>query len=604
MKNYRKRFAFFSITIVMFLVLLISGCQSSSSGGSDVVPQTFLLKVLETTDVHGAIFPYDFINDRDSSTSLAQVYSYVTKQREMEGQEVLFLDNGDILQGQPIVYYSNFEAVDKPHVTATIMNYMGYDAGAIGNHDIEAGHDVYDKLVDEYDFPWLAANIVKAGTETPYFEPYTVFEINGAKIVVLGMCTPGVPTWLPENLWEGMEFKGMVETAEKWVPIIMEEEDPDVLIGLFHSGTDFAYSGYASDDDMNPNGAELVAEQVPGFDVIFTGHDHAGHNYEVQSADGSTVLILGALNAARTIAVANIELYWNVDLEMYKVMIAGEIIEGESLEADPSFLADFDDMKEEVKAYVGKPIGIFSKTISTQDSMFGDSAFVDLIHNLQLELTDADASFAAPLSMNAWINEGEVYVRDMFNLYKYENLLYTMELTGQQIKDFLEYSYEYWFATMSGPDDHLINFKLDENGEPIWNDRYSSYDTATRYYNFDSAAGFDYTVDVSKPAGSRITISGFSNGDDFELTASYSVAINSYRASGGGGHLTKGAGIPDSELESIMLTSTIKDLRFYLIKMIEEQGTINPEPLGNWKVIPEAWAEAGRETDFPMLYGE
>ncbi len=259
-------------------------------------------------------------------------------------------------------------------------------------------------------------------------------------------------------------------------------------------------------------------------------------------------------------------------------------------------------MKEEIKAYVNKPIGNFLSTISTRESMFGDSSFVDLIHRIQLEITGADVSFAAPLSLDASISEGDVYVRDMFLLYKYENLLYTMELTGKQIKDFVEYSYTNWFSTMAGPSDHLINFKLDEDGNMIWNDRYSTYDTATRYYNYDSAAGIDYTVDVSKPAGSRVEISGFSDGRAFNEGETYEVAINSYRASGGGGHLTKGAGIDKADLAGITLTSTDKDLRYYLLKWIEGEGTVSPSAIGNWSVVPADLWEAAKEVDYKILF--
>jgi 2',3'-cyclic-nucleotide 2'-phosphodiesterase / 3'-nucleotidase len=584
---------------LLTVLLLAVGCQSLGKEQ----PQDFVLKVIETTDVHGSLVPYDFIKDEKTDTSLAQVCSFVRAERAKEGQRVLLLDNGDILQGQPIVYYSNFEGVNKPHIVSEMMNYMEYDAGSVGNHDIEAGHPVYDKLVDEFNFPWLAANVVKAGTDEPYFQPYEIFEMNGATIAVLGMCTPGVPSWLPENLWEGLEFKGMVETAEKWVPLIQEKENPDVLIGLFHAGTDFTYSGYGEADDLNPNASLLVAEQVPGFDLVLTGHDHQAHNDVVQDSEGNDVLVLGGLNACRAIASAEFIMDYQEETDDWIISVSGTITDGDKLEADPEFTEEFASFTQEVKDYVSKPIGTFTKTISSPEAMYQDSAFVDLIHRIQLELTGADVSFAAPLSSHAEISEGEVYVRDMFQLYKYENLLYTMELTGQEIKDFLEYSYAGWFNTMTGPEDHLIAFKKDENGEMIWNERYSSYDTVTRYYNYDSAAGINYVVDVSKEPGSRIMIVGFSDGRPFDVQATYTVAINSYRASGGGGHLTKGAGLDKEAIAAKTITSTEIDLRYYLMKWIEKTGTVTPAPLGNWQVAPADWWEQGKETDYKLMYG-
>lgn len=239
--------------------------------------------------------------------------------------------------------------------------------------------------------------------------------------------------------------------------------------------------------------------------------------------------------------------------------------------------------------------------------MFGDSAFVDLIHRIQLELSadpsmglkKADVSFAAPLTMDATIPtspDGTVYVRDMFNLYQYENFLYTMSMTGQQIKDFLEYSYKLWLATMPNDGNHPISLAMGTDGKIT---------TKEPTYNYDSAAGIAYTVDVTKPAGSRVSISAFADGRPFDLAATYTVAINSYRGSGGGGHLTAGAGLDKAAVQKLQFVNgaTTKDLRFYLLKWFEKQsGAVAVDALGTWKIVPEELAAQGKATDFPILY--
>ena len=189
--------------------------------------QTVKLKFIETTDVHGSIFPYDFIKDKQTSTSLSQVYTYIKQEREKKDQFVILLDAGDILQGQPVVYYYNFERTSEKHIVAQVMNYMKYDAGTVGNHDIEPGHSVYDKIKKEFNFPWLAANAVNVKTGKPYFLPYKILNKGGIKIAVLGLITPGIPMWLPKNIWSGIDFKDMIKTAKKWVKIIKEKEKHD-----------------------------------------------------------------------------------------------------------------------------------------------------------------------------------------------------------------------------------------------------------------------------------------------------------------------------------------------------------------------------------------
>ena len=586
----KKGFAAIAVLVFCFAVILPAGAK------------TVTLKLIETSDIHGSLFPYDFIKAKEVPNSLAQIYSYVKEQRANPDQHVILLDNGDILQGQPTVYYSNFEKTDSTHICAEVMNFMQYDAGIVGNHDVEPGHAVYDKLVKEFNFPWLAANAVKAGTDEPYFGAYTVLEKDGVKIVILGLTTPGVPNWLPGNLWEGIEYQDMVESAQKWVPIIQENERPDLLIGLFHSGVDFSYKGQTADTPMNENASEVVAQKVPGFDIVFVGHDHQGWNKVITNDAGEEVLILGTLNAAKTAAVANVVMSYDDAAKSWSKEIQGEIIESKNYPSDDDYMSALGATVDEIKSYVDKPIGKFMETISTREAMFGDSPFVDLIHRIQLKLTEADVSFAAPLSFDTAINEGEIYVRDMFKLYQYENLLYSMKLSGQEIKDALEFSYGLWFNQMQNADDHLMNFKKDENGEMVWSERSGSYETVARYYNYDSAAGINYSVDVSKPEGERITITTLADGAPFDLEKDYKVAINSYRGNGGGGHLTQGAGIPKEELEARMLSSTIQDLRYFLMKWIEEQQVVTPETYGNWKVIPADWWEQAKERDYALLY--
>lgn len=594
--NFRFSRRLRSCFVLLLAIFLLAGCSGTMG---DKRPESATIIIAETTDVHGALFPWDFIENKEANTSLAQVHTWM-KAKKAAGFEPILLDNGDILQGQPTVYYSNFEDTQDRHIVATVMNYIGYSAGSVGNHDVEPGHPVYDKIVKEFDFPWLAANAVDEKSGEPYFKPYTVIKQQGVKIAVLGLITPGIPNWLPQNIWEGMEFEDMVVCAQKWVPIIQEKEKPDLLVGLFHAGGDHTYKGATADTPYNENAARLVALKVPGFDVVFAGHDHKGWNETTENG----VLFLGARNAAKTLAVAQIDLKWDAQANRWVKTKQGEIVEVAEIAPDPEYMEHFAADMEEIKAYVSKRVGTFTEAISTREAMFGDSPFVDLIHRIQLELTEADVSFAAPLSFDRTIEAGDVYVRDMFKLYKYENLLYTMELSGQEIRDFLEFSYGLWFNQMRDGDDHLMNFKRDDAGNLVVSPRSGSYETVARYYNYDSAAGIRYSVDVSKPVGERIAIASMMDGSPFDPAAKYKVAINSYRGNGGGGHLTEGAAIPKDALSERMVASTIKDLRYFLMKWIEKEGTVEPSSLGNWQVAPDDWWQKAKEKDYQLLYGK
>ncbi len=141
--------------------------------------ETITLKFVETSDVHGCYFPYDFIQNKQMRGSLARVSSYVKEEREVYGDNLILMDNGDILQGQPVAYYYNYMDIASVHVCAAMLNYMRYDVGNMGNHDVETGHAVYDRWVGQCDFPILGANIVDVKTGKPYLKPYEVLERNG-----------------------------------------------------------------------------------------------------------------------------------------------------------------------------------------------------------------------------------------------------------------------------------------------------------------------------------------------------------------------------------------------------------------------------------------
>lgn len=579
-----------AIIFIVLLSVLLSACKQADSKK---------ISIIETTDLHGVILPWDYIENNKLDASLAGTAGYIKNLRNRKNN-VFLLDNGDNLQGQPAVYYYNFIDTVSPHLLSEAMNWLGYDACTVGNHDIEAGHSVYDRLVKEYRFPLLAANAVDIKTGQPYFKPYVILEKEKIRVAVLGLVTPAIPTWLPGELYSGIEFRDMVETARLWMPEILKQK-PDLVVGLFHSGWNTLDEEYKLEDSMNENGASAVAWKVPGFDIIFCGHDHRPANERFVNSRGDTILILNGGSRSEFIARADISLSSGKFMRKKKKTISGELIRVDELPPDPALLERFDTNDKIIREYVTRVIGNSSATITSRDSYFGPSAFTDMIHSIQLEITGADISFAAPLSFDVEIAKGPVTIGDMFKLYRYENMLSTMSLTGEEIRKYLEYSCSEWISTMKGPDDFLLKYRLDKDGKPVINNGRAWLANAS--YNFDTGAGINYTVDVRKPEGSRINIISFTDGRPFELKKFYRVAVNSYRGNGGGGHLTRGAGIKNEDLHSRLISSTDRDLRYYILKSIEEKKILNPEPFNNWKIIPENWVKIRIPQEYLLLFG-
>ena len=560
---------------ILFIILLGSGLLLSACQKKDLA-----IRLAVTTDVHGMIYPTDLIQREDSDHSLAHIYNYVSRQRDKEDTLFFLLDNGDFLQGQPSVYYSNFVDTSREHLSARVMNFMGYSAGTVGNHDIEAGPNVYNKVHSELNFPWLAANAVYSATGEPYFEPYTILKAGTKKIAVLGLITPGIPHWLPKNLWPGMEFRDMVETAAHWVPLIMEKEKPDLMVGLFHSGTDASYGGN-TDPYLNENATLLVAENVPGFDLIFAGHDHQVSNQWIVNTGGDSVLVVDPGSHARFAGEVTIVFKPDGDPEL-----TGKIVPMKEYTPAQDFIDGFSEDLEAITAYLGDTITWLEEEILGADALFGPSPMMSLIHQVQLDISGADLSFTAPLSLSARLRKGPLLISDMFQLYRFENMLYRMELSGREIDQFLEYAAGLWFNTMTGPEDPMLLYREGEPGRLV-----------NRYYNFSSAAGIDYVVDLTRPVGDRISIQQLSNGNPFDENERYEVAINSYRGNGGGGHLTTGAGIPPEKLEGRILWSTDIDLRYYLMQSLSERDTVEPYILENWRAVPERWISSASSNE-------
>lgn len=474
------------------------------------------LKLVETSDIHGNFYPYNFIAQQEWAGSLARVHAFVQKKREIYKENLILIDNGDILQGQPSAYYYNYIDTVAPHLCAEMMNYMGYNAGNMGNHDIETGRTVFSRWINDCRFPVLGANIIDTATGETFLKPYQVVERDGVKVVILGMITPAIPVWLSENLWQGLRFDDMEQTARHWMQVIREKEQPDLVVGVFHAGQNAVLMG----GQFRENASLDIARNVPGFDIVMMGHDHARECKKIVNLAGDSVLIINP--ASNGILVGNMDVTLRLkDGKVQSKKISGVLSKVDNYGISEEFMKQFAPQYVLMQQFVTKKIGVFTEDITTRPAYFGPSAFIDFIHSLQLKISGADISFAAPLSFDAEIKKGDVHVSDMFNLYKYENMLYVMELSGKEVKGFLEESYAMWTQQMKSPDDPLLLLKKPHPGE-------ASERAAFQYYsfNFDSASGIIYTVDVTKPKGNKITIVSMADGTPFGMDKKYKVATN------------------------------------------------------------------------------
>lgn len=566
------------------LMLLLSPIALLAKGSNKPV----VLQLFGTTDIHGNFFSYDFMTDKQMEGGLARISTFLTRQREKYGENnCLLLDNGDILQGQPCVYYSNFVDTTSTLLASAVMNYLKCDVTTFGNHDIEAGIKVFTRWQKDARFPILGANILNASDKSNYAKPYWIFERQGVKIAVLGLITPAIPMWVPEKLWKGLYFEDIIRSAKKWVPVIEEKEKPDVLIGLFHTGWDGG-----SLNNYNENAAKIIATEVPGFNAIFYGHDHRPNLQTITNKAGQSVCLLNA--GARGFKISRATITCTPSkAKKYDVKVSGQLIEMKDYPVDNAYLAHFKTYFDKTKAFVHQEIGRADKPIQCVDAFFGPSTVADLMHNVQFANTDADISLISPLTTTQVIPAGKLYVKDVFTIYPYENMIDVLQMSGKEVKNSLEASYDIWVNTMKSPEDHLLQLRQKADGQ---------YDLKNFCSYMVQAAGIIYEVDVTQTKGNRIHIISMSDGQPFDMNKNYKVAINSYLGCGGGGILTTGVGIPLNELSKRILSTSALDLRHYIVEYIKSlNGKWNVRPRANWKFIPDNMVKAAAVKDRSLL---
>lgn len=529
------------------------------------------LTILTTDDVHGAWFDSTYAGG--TRTSLMAIKHYVDSVRRADGaRNVLLLDSGDCLQGDLAAYYYNYVDTTSEHLFSRIASYMGYDAIAMGNHDIETGPRVYRRVerdLASHGIPFMAGNAVDDSTGLPVFALYKVFRRAGMKVLVLGYDNPNIAAWLSRDMWPGMHFESLVPLVQKDADALREIIKPDVTIALVHSGT-----GKGDGKVLEDQGLDLF-RSLRGVDFVVCAHDHRQICFY-----NDTIALINNGNRARYLGISKVK----IDGDGSKNIFAS-LLKVDGAKADPAMREAFRRDFETVKAFSSREVGMLSDDIYTRDAFKGRCPYIDLIHRVQMETSGAQVSFAAPLTQNARIAAGMLSVSDLSVIYPFENQLFVLRMTGREIKKYLEYSYAGWLAAPGSG--HALAIR--HTDDPRYGNKRWSFVNAS--YNFDSAAGLVYTVDLRKPAGSRVEIKGLAGGKPFSPDAEYTVAMTSYRANGGGALLTKGAGIPKKDLEG-RVVARYREIRECLWDFAEKEGVLDPSQfatpaMGDWKFIPD-----------------
>jgi 2',3'-cyclic-nucleotide 2'-phosphodiesterase/3'-nucleotidase len=542
------------LSVLLSVILILGLVFASFPFKVAMAATTVKITLLETSDVHGAIYPYDYFKDAPANGGLAQL-STLVKGVRADNPNTLLLDDGDNQQGTPLTYYFNKVDTTSPNPMIAAMNIMGYDAMTVGNHEFNYGLSVIDKARSESKFPWLSANIYKEDG-TNYFTPYIVKTVAGVKVGILGLTTKNIPNWEVPATIKGLVFKDTVEEAQKWVKVLKDTEKVDLVVLLAHEGFENDIDTGKDLGTSIENQCYAIATTVPGIDVMLTGHTHL-------SIPGKTlngVLVMQPKNAGVEICKADITMEqtdtgWKVATKTgINLPVTSATV------ADQAILDATKTQHEAAVNYMKQPIGEATGDFTGATSRTEDSAIVDLIQKVQMKYANTDLSLAAMLpGVAPSFKSGPLTVRDMYSLYIYENTLFAISVTGQQIKDELEWSAKYFNTyDYSKTATSLIN-------------------STVPGYNYDMLQGADYVIDITKPVGQRISGLMY-HGKPMDMTATYTLALNNYRAGGGGFLGFKGSPI---------VYQSSDEIRNLMIQYVKDAGTIDPTVDNNWQLVPD-----------------
>lgn len=551
----------------------------------------YTFRILTTNDVHGHYFDSSYVSDR-TNTSLMSASWYVDSLRRALGEEnIILIDAGDCLQGDNAAYYYNYVDTTSEHVFGRMMEYMKYDAVIVGNHDIETGHKVYDRLVEEMDVPFLAANAIRTDNGEAYFQEYVTLKRHGLRITIIGFTNPNISNWLSPKLWEGMEFKSLLPMAQEIVDRVKEEEKSDVIIVATHSGT-----GAGDGGQYESQGLDLL-NSLEGVDFVICAHDHRPVIH-----DRDSICLINAGSHCRNLGSGTLTIEVK-DGKIISKETDGDIIRIDKDKVDTQMQQLFRPEFEAVKEFTLKEVGELKTDLRTRDAYRGMSDYLNLIHTLSLGCTPAQISFAAPLTFNGFVKAGTLVFNDLFTIYPFENQLFVVKMSGKEIKDYLEYSYDTWINTLDKGQEHIL--KIVDAPDPRTGQTRWSF--VNRSYNFDSAGGLVYDVDVTKDFGARVIIKSMADGTAFDINGTYNVAMTSYRASGGGNLMRDGAGIDTQKIDE-RVVEYYPEIRNILYDYLTEKKTIDPDVIGNpdvigsWRFIPETKAEKALDKDMKLLF--
>ena len=560
MKKHNILLAVLLICATLFTTMSCATSQKSEMVSNRVPGEPFELVILGTSDMHGNVWGFSYEDSKESTNNgMSRLYTFIKNERETHPGLIL-LDAGDDIQGTIMTDDLANKNPDELHPVIAAMNFMGYDAMTLGNHEFNWGIPTMKKILSKAEFPVLAANVKNSKGKYVTGAGTTIINRDGVKVAVIGVVTPDVPIWdggkeeIEDYIYENAAYAVKDEIAKL-------DKDVDIIIVSAHMGT------YAEFDEENGSDSGLkILEVNPEVDVL-----QLAHNHSIVKESYNDVPVVATRNGGRDIAkvVLTLDDDNNIISSTYDVIDMKDTAPSEEIRSIPVVK----ELHEKAVNYVsgvgedgekGPALGVTTAKFQPENEIKGlpegklrDTAVMDLINMIQLEESGADVSAAALFKDTSDLPEGDINYGNIFDIYKFDNTLYRVAMTGKELKGYMEWAAACYNQWTEG--DINISFDPDRPG-----------------YLYDMFAGVDYEIDLSEPVGSRIKNVMF-KGEPLKDDQIVKVAVNNYRYSSA--IKAQGLAAGKKEWES---SSSIRDM---IVAYFASNSPVAPAVDNNWKIV-------------------
>lgn len=534
------------------------------SKGAATTGNSAVISVAATSDMHGRIYPWEYAVDSPDNDAGFALTDTVVQQIQSQYPNTLLIDIGDNMQDNSAEIFLDMDT----HPMIQAMNFLGYDVWVPGNHEFNFGLDFLERNISNFDGRVVCSNIKYADSGKSYVLPYQIYTIDGIRVAVVGSTAPHVSTWeasAPDH-FQNLAFTDPIKSLQETVKEIQGKYD--ILVAAVHISRQGEY------EEEGKTGAFQIAEAVPELDVIFAGHEHATY---CEKVNDTWVLEPGKYGSHVAFATFNMQ----KENGKWKVAnVEAQNIPTNNIAASKRVLDMFkwvdDASKENANTVVGKITANFipdgTDYITGKDNVttmpraqIEDTALMDLINIVQQHYAKSDISTAALFNFDQTLKAGDFKRKDVAFIYKYDNTLMGVNITGKNLLAYMEWTVGYYQTAKEG-------------------DVTIAFDPNFRAYNYDMLSGINYEIDISKPVGQRITNATI-KGKPIDMNATYKMAVNNYRFGTlmSYGWATQKDVYFDSYNE-MPLSATVRDL---IVKYTQENlnGNLSPTCDHNWKIV-------------------